>query len=60
MYQSKLKSLAYELRKLGLGLDSALARVKMNQLVTTFEHVNEGRCRNDLKLKLFSIGGKWQ
>ncbi|PEM30190.1 hypothetical protein CN598_12760 [Bacillus wiedmannii] len=60
MYQSKLKSIAYELRKLGLGLDSALARIKMNQLVATFKYINESRCRNDLRGKLFSIGGKWQ
>jgi hypothetical protein len=57
VYNSKIKTLAYEIKKLGLTLDSMTAGVKLSRIATSF-HKKEKFAMEDLRVQLMSIGGK--
>ena len=57
MYNSRVKQLAYDLKKRGLSIEGALASLYVGRLAT--QHGRKDKfVRNDLRVQYESIGGR--
>lgn len=57
MYNSKVKSLAYDLKKRGLTLEGALANLLVSRLSHQFDRKTK-HVKQDLRVQFVSIGGR--